>query len=558
MRDRERTIRSLGVVGIGCALLVGLPAAPAAAYTPESPIVLQMVERGVQFIETAHQNPEKYPEGDPLGAKLLTAYTHHKVRQDVNHPIVREGLETAVALARSASSGGLPNRAKVTYEASVAILLMIDAGPQKYASEIQGLADALMAAQKPHGGFGYLSEQEGDTSQTQYVVLAMWTLDQADFEVPSEAMDAAVRYLLRTQDPSGRWGYKGQDSGMVGRLVRQDSRQSHSLTTAGIGSVLIGADFFQLWGSTRQVESDVEGLPPALKEKVDRQELQSRRSGFEIPPAGVMQFVGRTESWLQANPYRRPSGISWYYYYLYALERYKSFLEVAQGKQESEPAWYNQVVDELRGYQSPEGGWGVGTDRSHSSAAVSTSFAVLFLIRSTKRAIGDLNEGILAGGYGLPKDTTNVRVEGTQIKGQPVAEAVTDLLSLLEDEDADSLETGSIPENLQLDEDPAERRRQLSRLERLARGSRSYQARRVATRLLGQSDELDVVPALIFGLTDPDPVVRRYARDGLRFISRRFEGFGLPDDPTPQEVRAAVAAWRQWYTDLNPGYVFLD
>lgn len=558
MRERERMIRSLGVVGIGCALLVGLSAAPAIAYTPESPVVLQMIERGVQFLELAHQNPEKYPENEPVGAKMLAAYTHHKVRQDANHPVVREGLDTAVALARSVSSGGLPNRAKITYEASVAILLMIDTGAQRYASEIQGLANALIAAQKPHGGFGYLSEQEGDTSQTQYVVLAMWTLDQADFEVPSEAMDAAVRYLLRTQDPSGRWGYKGQDSGTIGRLIPQDSRQSHSLTTAGIGSVLIGGDFFQLWGGNRQVESDVEGLPPALKEQVDRQEVKTRRSSFEIPPAGVMQFVSRTENWLQTNPYKRASGISWYYYYLYTLERYKSFLEVAQGKQEAEPSWYNQVVDELHGYQSPEGGWGVGSDRSHSSAAVSTSFAVLFLIRSTKKSIGDLNEGILAGGYDLPKDTTNIRVEGTQIKGKPVAEAVTDLLSLLEAEDADSLETGSIPESLKLADDPQERRQQLSRLERLARGSRSYQARRVATRLLGQSDELDVVPALIFGLTDPDKLVRRYARDGLRFISRRFEGFGLPDDPTPQEVRQAVAAWRQWYTDLDPGYVFLD
>ena len=80
---------------------------------------------------------------------------------------------------------------------------------------------------------------------------------------------------------------------------------------------------------------------------------------------------------------------------------------------------------------------------------------------------------------------------------------------------------------------------QLDRLERLVRGSRSYQARRVAAKLLGLSDELRVVPALIFALSDPDDVVREYARDGLRFISRKFEGFGMPDKPNNSELRQA-------------------
>jgi HEAT repeat protein len=109
-----------------------------------------------------------------------------------------------------------------------------------------------------------------------------------------------------------------------------------------------------------------------------------------------------------------------------------------------------------------------------------------------------------------------------------------------------------------LADDPDERRKQLDRLVRLVRGSQSYQARRVAARLLGQSGELRVVPALIFALSDPDTTVKRFARDGLRFISRRFDGFDMPNKPNEQEMRAAQRAWKDWYLSLDPGYVFLD
>ena len=133
-----------------------------------------------------------------------------------------------------------------------------------------------------------------------------------------------------------------------------------------------------------------------------------------------------------------------------------------------------------------------------------------------------------------------------------------DLLSALEDDGNEALEGKSLPENMQLATDPKELRAQLDRLERLVRGSQSYQARRVAARLLGKSDDMRVVPALIFALSDPDLAVRRYARDGLRFISRKFEGFEMPDKPTESELRKAERAWMDWYLTVNPKHVFVD
>ena len=132
------------------------------------------------------------------------------------------------------------------------------------------------------------------------------------------------------------------------------------------------------------------------------------------------------------------------------------------------------------------------------------------------------------------------------------------MLSLLEGDDADELDGKALADSAMLATTPNERAAQLDRLERLVRGSKSYQARRVSARLLGMSDELRVVPALIFALSDPDTSVRRYARDGLRFISRKFDGFGMPDKPNNTELRKAQRAWREWYRTMRPGYVFLD
>jgi hypothetical protein len=529
----------------------------ASGYTPDSPVVMEMVERGIAFLE----KPSKARLGAEIdGEHLLVAYTHHKVRQDAEHPLVKRGIEAALRHAAVAMARGLPTETEITYQTSVAILLLIDVDPAKYATQIQGLGRALVAVQKPHGGFGYLNEQLGDTSQTQYCILAMWSLDQAEFEVPKAAMDRAINWLLRTQDPSGQWSYKGKDSNRLGSLIPQDEKKSHSLTVAGAGSVLIGGDFFGLWRGSRETKPDIDDFPPALKEQKNLAELKEKRESFKIPPENLMTYIGRSENFLTTQPYRRPGGDSWHYYYLYTLERYRSFLEVSLGKQEKEPAWYNEVVESLSATQGPDGGWANNQqDRSYSSAQISTAFAVLFLIRSTKKAIGSLEEGTMAGGNGLPKSTLDIQVAGTQIKAKPVVTAVTDLLGLLEGDDPNSLEKGSIPENLKLAENPEDRRKQISRLERLARGSQSWQARRVATRLLGQSDSLQVVPTLIFALTDPDEKVRLYARDGLRFISRRMEGFGLPaTDPTREDIRKAVASWQKWYSNLDPAYVFLE
>ena len=89
------------------------------------------------------------------------------------------------------------------------------------------------------------------------------------------------------------------------------------------------------------------------------------------------------------------------------------------------------------------------------------------------------------------------------------------------------------------------------RLQQLVRGGEP-EVRLLAVRALGRTGNLDYVPSLLYALTDPDRRVVLEARDGLRFISRNFDGFGPPDDFTEQQRFEAIEAWKKWYLSIRP------
>jgi len=567
MSDGNNDLRSLviliGLTLVGCSL-----ANRSYAYSPEDPEVREMVDRGVKYLETLSIDEiNKGTYGDPEGQPMLVAYAHYKAEGDPDAKIVKMGLENALQFVEKVKRGGgrlSPKpHSKALYEAAVAIMLLADVDAKKYRGEIQTVADALLSQQMPHGGYGYVGEPHGDTSQVQYVSLAMWTLDRNGFELDFERVGRMIQWILRVQDPSGHWTYKPEDPGIGRGLVNQNRNLLTVTTCLAAGSAaLIAADVLRQWGATDALQPKIEGLPKAVKlslldpTKEQKMELARKKAG-KAPPEAIMAALARMENYKAANPFKRTGALDWYYYMLYTLERYESFKDFADPSRSAAAPWYDEGVTALKKLQDNSGAFGVA-DKSYNSPPVNTAFAILFLIRSTKKSIAKASQGTVAGGFGLPKDTSKIVVSGTQIKGEPTAEAVTDLLSLLEADAADTSEQKSIPDDMMLETEPQRRRQQLDRLDRLVRGSQSWQSRRAAAKLLGKSDELSVVPALIFALSDPDTVVRRSAMDGLRFISRKFDAGDLPDKPTPEEIRKAQRQWRDWYLTIYPGYSFLD
>lgn len=519
------------------------------AYTPEDAVVKQMVNRGCAYLEGL-------PASKDAGETAFRAYAHYKAKHNESAPIVVAGIKAAKGIITDAAGGG--HHHKINYDTSVATLLLaaIDAnGNRSYLEKSQKYFNSV---QLGHGGFSYPEEANGDVSQVQYVLLAIWTLDRAGLPLDYDRVAKAMKWLLRVQDLRGTWPYHGVDPG-PGKPLQRQEKVGYSMALAGASSLLIAGDALRIWGDTVDDDKDpkIPGLPKAIKLYVEDKNVD-RRKRSAISKEPIFRSIGLMEAWKKQNPYKRTSMLDWYYYQLYTQERYESFIEIANARaKDKSPAWYNRGVEELKKYQGGDGGW---SDRSHSPPPISTCFAILFLVRSTQKAIFTIVGGGSIGGQGFGKDVEKAKLVGGKAQGPKSNETMADLLKLLEDEDADVNGGKSVPEALVLSgkDKPADRAAELDRLERLLRGSRSWQARRVAAKTLGKSDEMRVVPAMIYALSDGDDSVKMYARDGLRFISRKFDGFGMPDKPDYAEQSEAQRQWRDWYRTMKPGYEFLD
>ncbi|WP_283432524.1 hypothetical protein [Neorhodopirellula lusitana] len=528
-------------------------------YTSDDPKIVAMINAGADSLEKAASGKTFYDVAPfykgGMGEHALPAYAHFKVHHDKNARVVKRGIDSALRFVGSVAGNDPGGHVSTTvYSASVVTLLLAEVDRVKYRRELERLEKYFRSAQFRDGGYGYRGEPLGDVSQTQYAMLALWTLDNVGIMINYEGVAKTIRWLLSVQDTSGGWPYKGKVPSGNGREKQTQVRIS--MAYAGGSAVLIAADILRLWGGrSNDVSSAFPGLPESVALFKDGMaNLSANRP--QMPTEPILAAIKDCQAYVASNAKQK---IEYPFYNIYTTERFESFREIAL-KLPPKPnvPWYNSGVDFLTSKRSGTK-WNGGQLWITESTA--TSFAILFLGRSTQKAIEATQEGTLAGGFGLPDDTTKIVVDGTQIKGEPVAGAVTDLLDMLEEGDGDALEGKSLPEDMELPTEPKARKAMLDRLERLVRGSSSWQARRVAARLLAQSDEMRVVPSLIYALDDPDTSVRTFARDGLRFISRKFEGFGMEitrgEDQDYGELRKAQRLWRQWYLTMDPGYIFL-
>lgn len=547
---RAKLVTVPAFIGVCTILALGGAGRPAVAYSPDDPAVLAMVDKGIAFLEKADY---KTVTGEYAGGSILVGYTVYKVTGDKDHRLVKKGLSDAIQCA-----GDTQTRAegihKIVYDASIAAIFLCDIDPVLYRPQLMQIRDFLRYAQKPHGGYGYLHTPTGDTSQTQYAMLAMWALAKNDVPVSDDMIDACMRYMLMTQDPSGGWGYQAKVS-TTGQLVAQDG-VTKSLATAGICATLIGADLVGVLGKRMAVEDDPD-IPKAFVriDLVEKEREKAKGSGsFKLDD--IKPSVERSVFWQKNNAYPPLGNKGWYYYYRYSEERYESFLEVMNGKgKDKSPAWYNAGVTELKKLQEADGAWG----RAHNDFCppeVCTAFSILYLIRSTQKTIAKLNEGFTIGGYGLPKNAASIKRVGDKIVSEETA-SVEGLLEMMEKTGTDNVEVGLLPENLTLSKNPADRKAQVTRLSRLLR-SQDYKSRQIAAKLLGRCEDINQVPELIYALTDPDPFVPMIAEESLRLLTRKLTVRHLDAEPKPEQQQEATQYWRQWYVSMRPDYVFLN
>jgi hypothetical protein len=518
----------------------------AAAYTPESPQVRRLISKGVNYLAGAQDHR--------LGGKCLIGLVRYKDGHGEDDARVAD----AVAACQAATGQTPEEIDEDIYNTAIAIIFLAELDAGKYRQEIEALLDSLYLRQKEGGGWGYPPEHKngptGDTSMTQYAVLALWTTHRQGIDVRMESVERVCNWLIRTQDPSGGWGYQGNDPGTNRRVRQQEVRLS--ICAAGLGSLYICGDILGLTSPAPARRKKQTGdLPPALKRVVEivDGELAKRRSRG-VDSAAWRGAANLGNQWFNQN-YKVDAEV-WPYYYLYAFERYQSFRELAEGDGDPEPDWYNLGVEYLAKKQTPNGSW-----ISQGGAQVGTTFALLFLMRSTKRSIDrttTLVDGRLTGGRGLPRNIADAEIRKGKIVSPRLGVSVADALEVLEDPehpDFDALAGDDV--DVRLSDEPIEQSRQVDRLRRLIKAG-SHKARAAAVRTLARRRNLDDVPYLIFALEDPEAQVVRQADDGLRFISRRFDGAAVTQDADDPTMRAQkIESWKDWYRSIRPNAQFL-
>jgi hypothetical protein len=546
---------------ISLAFLISFPCL-AWGLNPESPEVKALIKKGLDFLDrgapavpgmpvmAAGVGPER------LGETVLMGLSFYKAGKE-DHKLVK----AAVAAVYAAKD--FPNVDNYSLGLSIIFLSEIeDPSAPKHLAQIQLLVDQMVSRQQVKGGFGYYKDDgKGDTSQIQYAVLAFWNARNVGAKVPQDVIEKVCDFLLRIQDPTGGFCYNGTDPGNYQRVPQTGI--SHSLTAAGLGSICVCADMLgihQRRGGDEQQEDT--GLPSALKVvKKPKTEVIGAAPETRIDPTLVERAIKDGENWFVQN-YKIETGMAWNYYYLYGLERCESFRELYYTSPENiskkkEHKWYNDGYAFLV-KKGPGGGWS-----GDHSAKASTSFAILFLLRSSQKAIAkvhNLGEGVLSSGKGLPADLANVTVKRGQIVDAALAAEVEDITKFLEDPDnPDLIKILENNEDFKLDPDSTKRSNQIVKLRSLVSAG-NWEARMLAVRGLGKVRDLDNVPSLLYALTDPDDRVVLEADAALRFISRKLRGVGMPAEPNKEKKEAQDArhAWRNWYLSIRPNAELID
>lgn len=515
-----------GAFAVAClALCLGcLLDSTAKGYTKESPEVRAMVDKAKKFLET-DANEQR------LGGRCLIGLIFIK-EGEKDHPRVQEAAAACVEAAKQGNADDV-------YSNGLAIIFLSDYDPKKYAKELQFFIAAMQKRQKPHGGWGYDGRETGDTSQSQYGCLGFWEAYQKGAAINPGSIDGVARWLINTQDPSGAWGYQGE-IGAPGKLVPQ-TEITCSMVSAAMGSLLICADLVGILQPGAATE-EADSLPSLVKLKSDRDEGRPRLGGTSINRQQLLDAVRKGDAWMAKNyevEIERYTS-----YYLYALERYKSLQAILEGSDDPEPEWYNNGVTYLMKTQAEDGTWETGCGKE-----CDTAFSVLFLIRSMETALGSMGEGAALAGRGLPSDLSKLRVQGGQLVASAAKTELDGLLGDLDDAklaEMDAVINGSSVLDLGDISD-----KDIRRLKQLVRSGEPA-ARIIAVKALAQTGDFDHVPTLLYALADPDPRLAIEARDGLRFVSRRFDGFGPPDRFTRQEQLEAVDRWVRWYQGVRP------
>lgn len=430
------------------------------------------------------------------------------------------------------------------YVAAVVLMALAAIDSNKYFTQIDVVASHLMRKQNPNGSWDYVNRTTGDTSQSQYACLALWEAAACGVYVPLEVWDKALHWFITRQDPGGGFNYHPSDP-KDGKPVNQPGI-THSMSAAGAGTmILCRSQLPNLQPRARHIEHEL--LIPVEDVEGDGkyQPVVTREM--------VQAAVDRSNRWMASNiKIENPNG-GHLYYYIYTLERYATFAEL---KRIGATNWYPAGCEFLVKAQQADGSW-----KEMYPPIVDTSFALLFLGRSTLRSLERIKvvrigKGTMLGGRGVPSADGSAglmlrkRDQFKKIAKSPIE----DLLALIETPSEAKVSAKETAAALQTVDSSTLIRKvgsDLGKLRTLAKNE-DPGVRQAAITALAKTMDYSAVPVLIESLRDEDVSVYRASRDGLRWISRKIGGVGLPDTPPkPEILEEKIQQWQQWFAKLQ-------
>jgi len=447
------------------------------------------------------------------------------------------------------------------YEAAVDLLVLEAADSETYFSEIQAALNYLISKQSPSGSWFYPDRHDtgGDSSITQYAILALWAAARAGFNVPADTWSGAAAWFIATQRSDGGHVYHPGATGQPTYLIAR-----HSLAAAGASSLLIAS--MHLYGEDDTQIAAHRGKRFGVLEPVGGKAASSRATGASVSRPEMQAAAKRAIDWLDANFTFAPNRST--YYYLYGLERTGALAGVEEfGGRD----WYRDGSTVIVNSQLPTGGW--ADRRAPERTVADTSFALLFLSKATAQLLQSdppnlFGMGLLAGGRGLPTDLAAVEVNNGKVETRRLAGDIDDVLLELENPKSIQVESAqaALVEQLQFG-DREQLVGQAERLKKLVSDPRP-EVRRTAVWALGRTGDLSLAGMMVELLQDDDIDVLVEARNALCWISRRPRGVGMPGNPLsglPEDADAqrrqtavrrwkaeAIARWQAWLLEIRP------
>ncbi len=284
--------------------------------TPDSARVKGIVAKGIKFLNGYQHKPKtkESPTDDHLGTvggRALRALAIAKYHEVYKIPGGKTNRHVAEALQDCRGIAGNPKKLPDTegkmYQPALALIFLCEVDPKGSKAHINAIVSYLIAQQLNCGAWSYTHFRDlnhGDTSQTQYVILALWTAKNVGIYVPEKVIVKACNWLLRTQESAGGWAYQpaapGDPYSDFGEYANHNS--APSMAAAGLGSLYITAGMLQ-FVSTEPVKEVVKkkSVSAILKVKDETKDKKLTPVTTAVDGGRVKGGLNKGDAWFSRN-----------------------------------------------------------------------------------------------------------------------------------------------------------------------------------------------------------------------------------------------------------------